>query len=214
MSATCFNRVSSCRHDRGRKQGTLCDGLASGCAPVTSHFTAPPWPPGAWNLATGVPHTVFRSGRRERSRITSPGTRLAFACILGSSGCRRRMYGAGSGNRTRTTSLEGWGATITPYPLGNLSEYFTGYGSSRQAWEAAGRLVHFWTSPACSTKAIRPFRVSLDLSNVCARTSARGNSLRTQHGVRSARHWSEFDQWDSPSGPARFSRRPKRAVPG
>src|SRR5690606_5255196 len=40
------------------------------------------------------------------------------ACLrtVGAEGARRGGIGAGDGNRTRTTSLEGWGSTIELHP--------------------------------------------------------------------------------------------------
>src|SRR6056297_2984418 len=127
-------------------------------------------------------HASFRHGSREPTARQGPmpASQVEYSCdrpACREAGTRHASravgqphLGAGSGNRTRTTSLEGWGATITPYPLDKPSEYFTGYGASRQAWEAACCRVYFWTTPVCFTKAIRPFRVSLEPSNVCART--------------------------------------------
>src|SRR5690554_6714591 len=61
------------------------------------------------------------------------------ACLrtVGAEGARRGGIGAGDGNRTRTTSLEGWGSTIELHPHADLIPHLEPHlplSNCRQWW--------------------------------------------------------------------------------
>ena len=58
----------------------------------------------------GAPEGTRTPGPLLRRQVLYPAELQAPVCPIG------RMFGAGDGNRTHTTSLEGWGSTTELHP--------------------------------------------------------------------------------------------------
>ena len=89
--------------------------------------------------------------------------------------------GAGSGNRTRTLSLEGSYDTISPYPLGRFRAYFKGIWPSSQVLVDVGiqscwaLSVSFYQPRLCC----RVLRPASDLSSSGSGKEQSAKSVRT-----------------------------------